>query len=401
MRLIWGKRLVLVCAVGLVCACTDASEAEPPPTSRETTTSSAPVERADLAGLEAAGIEATRVEPELGEGERFGTDPLVLPTTVAVGDGLLAWVHTPDGPRHLERSTDLGASWRAVELPQAPDGLRSHQMFDVGDRVVVAASTSEAWTGSDGYLWTSDDGTSWRGGPASAAPPGASLSGSFTQLSDGRLAAPISEAGQPQALVSDDDGASWQPIGCPPEWTGSDCTPPQVVGGLWLDRTEVSLDEGATWQPIVATPGAGDPGSAPDRILTAVARPAGGWLGIGFRTEAGLTKLWSVTRSDDGVVWETVLGDRCGSPASDGVESVYDEPVAFGDGWLVTHTCFLAWRPQRSEIHLLDQAGSNPRLVATTDAPDLYFAPPVTVGDAVVVAELGIDGTATFLELRP
>ena len=59
------------------------------------------------------------------------------------------------------------------------------------------------------------------------------------------------------------------------------------------------------------------------------------------------------------------------------------------------------WRPQRSEIHLLDQAGSNPRLVATTEAPDLYFARPVTVDDAVVVAELGIDGTATFLELRP
>jgi hypothetical protein len=400
MRLIWGKRLVLVGAVGLVCACTDASEAEPPPTSRATTTSSAPEERADLAGLEAAGIEARRVEPELGEGERFRTDPLVVPTTSAVGDELLAWVHTPDGSRHLERSADLGASWHAVDLPLVPEGLRSHQMFEVGDRVVVAASTSEAWTGSDGYLWTSDDGTSWRGGPVSAAPPGASLSGSFTQLSDGRLATPISRAGQPQALVSD-DGASWQPIGCPPEWTGSDCTPPPVVDGLWLNRTEVSLDEGATWQPIVATPTAGDPGSAPNRILTAVARPAGGWLGVGFRTEAGLTKLWSVTRSDDGVVWETVLGDRCGSPAADGVESLYDEPVAFGDGWLVTHTCFHAWRPQRSEIHLLDQAGSNPQLVATTDAPDLYFARPVTIDDAVVVAELGIDGTATFLELRP
>ena len=400
MRLIWGKRLVLVGAVGLVCACTDASEAEPPPTSRETTTSSVPAERADLAALEAAGIEARRVEPELGDGERFETDPLFLGTTVAVDDGLLAWVHTADGSQHLERSTNLGASWRAVEFPLAPDGLRSHEVFAVGDRVVVAASTSESWTASDGYLWTSDDGTNWLGGPVSAAPPGASLSGSFTQLSDGRLATPMSQAGQAQALVSD-DGASWQLIGCPPEWTGSECTPPQIVDGLWLNRTEVSLDDGATWQPIVATPTAADPGSAPNRILTAVARPGGGWLGVGFHTEAGLTKLWSVTRSDDGVVWETVLGDRCGSPALEAVESVYDEPVAFGDGWLVTHTCFLAWRPQRSEIHLLDQAGSNPRLVATTDAPDLYFARPVTVDGAVVVAELGIDGTATFLELRP
>jgi len=390
---------VLVGTLGLICACTNASDAEPPPTSRATTTSSAPEERADLAGLEAAGIEARRVEPQLGEGERFRTDPLVVPTTSAVGDELLAWVHTADGARHLERSADLGASWRAVDLPLAPERLRSHQMFEVGDRVVVAASTSESWTGSNGYIWTSDDGNSWRGGPVTAAPPGASLSGWFTQLSDGRLATPI-HAGQLQALVSD-DGASWQPVGCPPEWTGSECTPPHVVNGLWLNGTEVSLDEGATWQPIVATPTADDPGSAPNEILTAVARPAGGWLGVGSRAEVGLTKLWSVTRSDDGVVWETVLGDRCGSPASDAVESVYDEPVAFGDGWLVTHTCFQAWRPQRSEIHLLDQAGSNPQLVATTDAPDLYFARPVTVDGAVVVAELGIDGTATFLELRP
>jgi hypothetical protein len=404
MRPIWGKQLALVVAAGLVCACTNESEPEPPPTSRETTTTSSPEERADLAGLEAAGIEARRIEPELGEDERFETDPLLLTKTIAVADGLLGWVHTPGGSQHLERSADLGASWRPVELPLAPDGLRSHQMFEVGDRVVVAASTSESWTGSDGYIWTSDDGTSWRGGPVPAAPPDATLTGPFTQLPDGRLAFGIYQPDQPQApvraLVSD-DGASWQPIGCPPGWTDSDCTPPPVFDGLWLRGTEVSLDEGATWQPIVVTPTTGDAESSPDQIQTAVATPMGGWLGLGYRSEVGLNKLWSVTRSDDGVVWETVLSDRCGRPGSEGVEAFYDEPVPLGDGWLVTHTCFHAWRPQRSELYLLDQAGSNPRLVATTESPGLYFARPVAVDDAVVVAELGITGTATFLQLRP
>ena len=277
-------------------------------------------------------------------------------------------------------------------------------MSEVGDRVVVAASPSDSWTGSDGYIWTSNDGTSWQGGPVPAAPPDATLIPPFTQLPDGGSAIPISRSGQPQAPVQalvSDDGASWQPIGCPSEWTGSDCTPPPVFDGLWLNRTEVSLDEGATWQPIVVTPTTGDAESGPERILTAVARPTGGWLGLGYRSEVGLNKLWSVTRSDDGVVWETVLSDRCGDQGSEAVESVYDEPVPLGDGWLVTHTCFQAWRPQRSEIHLLDQAGSNPQLLATTDTPGLYFARPVAVDDAVVVAELGITGTATFLELRP
>jgi hypothetical protein len=406
MGLTRGRHLALVVVSTLAWACTSESNAEPSSVADDTTTTTAPEERADLSGLDAAGIEARRVEPTLGEGERFETDPLVATAAVAFGGALLSAALTDDGSQHLARSTDLGASWQPVDLPGAPDRLRSHQVDVVGGRVVAAASTSSRWSGADGSIWTTEDGTTWRGGPVPAAPPGASLAGRVTELPDGRLAVPTWGPDQAQpatmALVTS-DGATWEAIDCPPGWARDGaCAPPPAVAGLWLRPTEVSLDAGATWQPIVVTPpSAGAAEGRPDEVLTAVARPGGGWVGLGYHSEAGTRKLWSVVRSDDGVAWETVLGDPCGAAGVDAVESTYDPPVLLGDGWLVTHTCFQGWRPLRSELTLLDAAGANPRTVATTDVPGLWFGPPVVVGEAVVVPERSATGTTTFLQLRP
>jgi hypothetical protein len=390
------RGLGLVIVVGLACACTNEAADDPPPEGRErraTTTTAAPRERADLAGLDAAGVEARRIEPDLGEGERFAIDvpPSAVPVRT-VGDTLLAWVSPGDGTgHHLQGSDDLGASWEPVELPHAPGGLRQHEIWEAGDRVVVIASTSDVWEASDGYIWTSDDGVTWLGGPVTAVPPDADLVDPPAPLPDGRLAIAIHRPDQPQAppqaLVTDDDGASWQLTDCPDPWlTDAGCDPPPNFDGLGLRGTEVSLDQGATWRPIVFTPTADGAEPAPEQIQTAVASPGGGWLGLGTRVEQGTNRFWSVVRSNDGVTWETILGDACSGTASRGVASVYGEPVPLGDRWVVTHTCFAGRSAPRSEIYLLDHDGSNPRPVASTEEQGLHF---------------DHTGAATLVRLRP
>ena len=178
-------------------------------------------------------------------------------------------------------------------------------------------------------------------------------------------------------------------------WTSEDGT--TWNGGpvpLWA--SQVSLDEGATWRPTVVTPAT----MPPTQVQTAVASPAGGWLGLGFHNQVGLNKLWSVVRSNDGMTWEEVLADPCSDIADERVESAFDDPIPLGDRWLVTHTCFVSWRPQRSELYLLEQDGSDPRPVAATDQPGLYFGHPTTVDGTVVVPELDINGSTTLLHLH-
>jgi hypothetical protein len=406
--------LALVMALGLACACTDESEPDAAQAERDTTSTSAPPERADLADLRAAGVEARRLEPDLGGNRRFRTSPLRANVTV-VGSDLLGWVDTGSG-EELHRSADLGASWERVELPNAPERLSSSRAYEVGDRAVVTGSESETWTGADGYIWISDDGVDWHGGSVPAVPPDAQLTVPFTQLPDGRLAVGLYQPDQPQAppqaLVTG-GGTSWQLADCPPGWRAGDhsCSPqPSFGDGLWLSSggTQVSMDEGASWQPIVVTPdttdttaGTGGADLSPSKVLSTVTSPSGGWLGVGYRDERDLNRYWSIVRSADGVLWETVLQDPCRGIGSTAVEAFYGHPVPFGDDWLVVHTCFRSWWPQRSELYLLDQDGSNPRRVASTDTPGLYFAQPDDVDGAVVVPELDLAGTGTFLHLRP
>lgn len=404
MRFELGRAAAVVAVLGIAGACADGPEPErdDAATEHETSTTSVPLARADLGGLEAAGIAVERVEPRLGDGERIEADPLRVNGIVVVdGSTLLVWVSGTTGGSFLERSRDLGETWERADLPGAPDGVRTHLTYPVGDEVVVTGSTADVWSVADGFIWTSDDGTTWNGGPVPTAPRDTTLVGDVEHLADGRLAMPVyrpgRDGGPPDALASGDNGASWQPIGCPPEWSWNDddCTPPPAVAGLWLRASQVSLDEGTTWQPFAVEPAT----PSPTQVETAVALPAGGWLGLGSHSSPGLNRFGSVLRSDDGVRWQEVLADPCSDITDERVESVFGSPVALGDRWLVTHTCFLGWQPQRSGLYLLDQDGGNPDAVASVDEPGLYFGRPTTVDDTVIVPELDTAGPTTLLHL--
>lgn len=89
-----------------------------------------------------------------------------------------------------------------------------------------------------------------------------------------------------------------------------------------------------------------------------------------------LNRYWSIVRSADGVRWETVLQDPCEGINTTAVEAFDGPPVALGDGWLVSHTCFRSWRPVRSELHLLDSDGAAPYLGSSpTPTPPACTSP--------------------------
>ena len=418
-----GKTAVAVAVLGFVgsSACSgdeEAGQQEGGP--EQTTTTVAQLERPAVGDLDAAGITVERVEPELADGERIETSRLYRQFEV-VDDTLLALVigapeatRLPGGPAApggwlVERSTDLGETWEPVDLPGVPGApqMVPPSVMVAGDRAVVVGSRDDVGDADGSSIWTTDDGETWAAGRLDEVPSDLTLDLPVVDLADGRLAVGLYPHGatdpaeatgdRPQALVSGDGGASWQAGGCPLDRAGPEagCSFPDAFAGLWFSGLEVSLDEGATWQPLVVDPAFDKPTS----MYQAVERPSGGWLGVGGHIESpGINRYTYILRSDDGVHWDVVLDDRCDDLGVDeGIMSTFSLPVALGDKWVVVHSCGGA----RSELYLLDEDGTNPRKVLTSDVPGLELAQPLAAGDTVIVPELDHTSTSTFLRLSP
>lgn len=354
---------------------------------------------------------------------------------LAVGDDvLLAKARVDNGVERrgpdIVRSTDCGATWERLDLPDAPampDSGMGDTLALVGDVVVVTADIHLDPTpeGDNAYVWTSGDGQGWKGGPVTVPSPDAAQalgSSPASPLPDGRLIVSLDFAidTAQQVLLSDDRGATWQVADCPAEslqqvGTGFACWNLMGAGGLWAQRFagEVSLDEGQTWQRPALEPERPDLTDFP-KIESLVALSGGGWLATfladvddcpSFTLSGPSSCVGDVARSDDGVHWEATmdLTDSCHADASlDEPNSLFTAPVPFGDGWLVVYTCADGIEPRWSEAYALDADGRNPRLVRDIDRGGASFGQPVAVGDGIVLPRIDPDGTsATLLQLQP
>jgi hypothetical protein len=409
-----SARSVLVMVLVAVTGCPGDDDAESPPDEPvdATTAPDAEPDHVDLAGLEAAGIQATAVDPSLAPGQQLaiGGDGGV----VAVSDVLVSNAYDDDNELRLVRSTDLGASWEPLELPGAPTehgGL----LYDAGAAAIVARTDLDSL---HGYFWASSDGVTWRGGdPVDLGADFQGLDDVAGQLPDGRLAITVfrwTAANPPGAptdndlVVASDGGASWRHIGCPPEarstTSGIACVPLQDAGrGLWLRLQEASRDGGHTWHTATLDP---DPGAVTfPAIDTAVPVEGNGWLGSAsvILPSHNPAFLGYLVHSTDGTSWEPILSDPCANTDIDYSASSVSRPVQSGDQWLVTYTCTSDTVPQRSELYLLDPDGTHPRLVAEAQ-PETTFGTPLAAGSTVIVPEIhgepGPEHDITLLQLR-
>jgi hypothetical protein len=408
-----------VVVVLLVAACSggddDGGRGEGRSASTGSTTTSTPAEEPGIVDLdelaEATGAEVTRVVPELGPEDELWAYNGDLQLAMPGGEVLVA-KGTVAGEDELLRSSDGGGSWQPADLPNLPEPPPFLVLDQVGTSAVVAGSDDARRR----YLWASDDGVTWRGGPVDLGPGGSGLTQIPGQLPDGRLMMPMTRD-DPQddlLLVSADRGATWERIDCPAETLDSRrpgwCLPVVPMGDrMWVRYDDLSLDAGRTWQTIDVQP---DPGfNARPRIQWAVdlADADAGWLGVADTlvwddAEETQDHLDFLVRSADGVRWETVLADPCQDAAVDHSGSWFSRPVPLGDRWLVASTCTKFDAPLRSELHLVDAAGTDPELVAAVDEDGVSFGSPVVAGSTVVVPELEPQpdrsrGPVTFLQL--
>jgi hypothetical protein len=369
----------------------------------------------DLDEFTDAGIQATRLEPEiegdaqlLVEADQIVGGEIDLSVVGDEGEVLVALVE--EGlTSPLVRSTDYGESWQLVELPNGISTLESRHASQVDASLLVSATDPD----DRQYILVSDDARTWRGGPVDLGPRGTGLGQYPGQLLDGRLAVPLMRSERDEGLlVSSDGGSSWQPVDCPAEsvsdgFPGSCLTLNAEDGGLWLREHEVSLDEGQTWQTVEVRP---DPGAtASPKIAAAVAPSDGNWLGVtnvivndgGYNAHRAI-----LARSADGLRWETVLSDPCSRTGMDYRHSWFSRPVPLGDGWVVASTCTSPeGEALRSELHLLDHDGTQPALLAAVDHDGVSFGAPIVSGTRVVIPEIQTipdehDQHVTFLQLH-
>jgi hypothetical protein len=378
------------------------------------------------------GDDGRSVEPEIDGGQLDVVNHRLR--MIAVGDVLLASERADTGVERrgpdIVRSTDCGATWERLDLPEGPvvpdSGIGDTHSL-VGDLAVVTAEIhlDPSPQGDSAYVWTSTDGQDWQGGPVTVPSPDDAQAVGWSaswRLPDGRLIVPLDSTldAPQQVLQSDDRGASWQVADCPAEsaqqlGTGHSCWALMDAGGFWARRFtgEVSLDEGRTWQRPSLMPERPDLNDYP-KLAAVVALSGGGWL-ASFQADVescpsimmsgASTCLGDLARSDDGVHWETAvdLTESChGDEELAEANSFFTAPVPFGDGWLVVYTCADGLEPRWSEAYRLGADGRSPELIAETDQAGASFDQPVAVRDGIVLAQIAPDGgSATLLQLRP
>jgi hypothetical protein len=298
-------------------------------------------------GTAAAAVDVVEPEPAIGS-------PMV-----AIGDVLLA---TPPGlaesvdasKEALFRSSDGGASWEPVGLPDGPTGLSFgwQSLQRIGDVVVmsgraVVESLDMEVPGGAAYVWTSADGMTWRGGRIAGGGPAfgnLTVSGVGDVLVAGVETGDIDFVNQPHVIElyrSADAGATWARAEVAADMT--------VAPGDWRDLEDlweapdgrliaevdlgdstsdpseqpvlVSADDGASWQaascPLVPVDDSGRWCQAP---LTA----------------SGLQVREAWVSVDDGQTWQ--LPDIEPAPEWAEPEEVAFESVVelSGGGWLAT-----------------------------------------------------------------
>lgn len=302
----------------------------------------------------------------------------------AAGDTLIA----QSGSTGLVRSTDQGRTWSSVELPRRRDTAHPLVLQRFGEAVVTFMSEQPA---GPSHIWTTTDGEHWKGGEPLTLPETADgLTAVGGELPDGRLIIPLgSDDGPEQALVSGDDGSTWQVAPCPAvaareEFGCMGLTPGGE--GLWLTLHYVSLDEGRTWQRLKVAPDPEPMGD--DQLRGIVPLAGGGWLGTVTDVvvkDGSLAEVRYVARSDDGLTWAPAIEHPC-----NGLPDIYGEgfspPAALGDaGWVTAIDCKQAGKVARSELYRLGPDGRDPKLLDTLE--DGSFGTPAASGDVVVVPE--------------
>ena len=256
-------------------------------------------------------------------------------------------------------SDDVGATWRAVDLPGATEAVELSEPVDLNDVAAVAAP---------GMSWTTADGLTWRQGPAfgdtlglrpflgrvddllvasalgdgrfqvftsrdrgetweSAAVQGVEpAAGSYAQMSsvfedDGRLVGYLNGdfgQGDRPVLLSEDGGRSWtaRPTDevCP-------CS-----GGLpQREDGAISLDGGRTW--VVP--------ELPDNVLgelNSVIDTGRHWVGAAEYFEAGAGLSETLLSSTDGRRWVHAAPRGCR-------QGRFSAPVRFHNRWYIGSEC--------------------------------------------------------------
>jgi hypothetical protein len=384
------------------------------------------------------------------------------PKIVAAGSSLVGIRGTDyNHPNDLGISTDLGATWRSVDLPGAPAGdLAFAGPTTRGDLVVVTAR-DHGETGLPGslvphgraYAWVTRDGIEWRGGLV--ADEGAVLSELHVFEVDGILFAPFPSR---RALVvhrSRDYGASWdrtdveglafdgsyldtsadsatftavwrdgkrlyarvdfnssrRPGGRAVSldggatWRFEACSrrqcpvPPMQAGTLLVGGASVSIDGGASWQYALT--------KGKEWFDDVQAVPGGSWLAIASRSapteDSG--PVPRVMRSDDGMHWRTLAEDRCVRRNAYEHKGTFHEPVPFGDGWLIAYTCGHHEEPTGyyGDVFVTDRGARSLTRVGDAHIEGAEYAQPVRVDDRVVIPEHEDAGApiSSFLVLTP
>jgi hypothetical protein len=332
----------------------------------------------------AAGIRATRVEPDLEGGQYLGLNNLATDVVVVGSTMVSNSIAPPSRTYRVVTSTDAGRTWRSVELPGPSVADDSWTVLSRTGSVVAGVGG-----GHDHLVWLTADGVTWHGGPTPVEPNGILLNAPEQQV-DGPVVVGLGGDGA-QIVRTPDGGATWETVACPamfrPTGHPDRCDAVTAAGGtLWVRWTELSLDAGKTWRPLRI--GADSQPQYSPRLEQTVVLPTGGWLGsawVGYAT--GTVSTRQLVRSPDGVTWEPAIPFPCDRSAGQG--SAVSRPQAIGNRWLVAYTCAdKANAARRSYLYLIERDGTGAKALATIDGPGRWFGAPVTVGTTVVVPEI-------------
>ncbi|MEJ7583127.1 MAG: sialidase family protein [Acidimicrobiales bacterium] len=359
---------------------------------------------------------------------------------VASGDHLLGINGARFGSSSLVVSDDLGRSWRAVDLPRAPDELALSEAGGnplVGGGVTVVAGADAApasdvypvaqsgfylWTSTDLKRWTvdlldtdapltgpvemarfggaflasvdstagqnlytsSDEGRTWRRGLITG-PLGVGTRLDRAWTSEGELRLLLSTRGngpvRRYVLVSRDQGDTWAARTC-----GATCSERLEAGSLRARGPMTSTERGP-WRPISVDPAPPEGSDDPPSIDTLTAVP-GGWLATATSPVPSDVSYGQLLRSVDGRRWRQALpADPCVTLGESRPNSAVGTPTRFDDAWFVTYSCAALSTPVVAMVYSSDASAKIFAPVRETRRRRVSYADPVLMDDLLLIPE--------------